>query len=72
MRLTEYIDYLNNGTKNVKRYTHYNPNYNGLRNLKVRRMNKDMLINNGETTGKRRFNGGLSEILAKLGCLDDE
>ena len=32
----------------------------------------DVLINNGETTGKRRFNGGLSEILAKLGCLDDE
>ena len=25
MRLTEYIDYLNNGRKNVKRYTHYNP-----------------------------------------------
>ena len=39
---------------------------------KRKRMNKDMLINNGETTGKRRFNGGLSEILAKLGCLDDE
>jgi len=26
MRLTEYIDYLNNGKKNVKRYTHYDPN----------------------------------------------
>ena len=29
-------------------------------------MDKDTLINNGETTGKRRFNGELSEILAMI------
>ena len=25
MRLTEYLDFINNGRKNVKRYTHFSP-----------------------------------------------
>ncbi|MCS5623186.1 MAG: hypothetical protein NZ735_04425 [Candidatus Marinimicrobia bacterium] len=66
MRLTEYIDYLNNGTKNAKRYSHYTPNYNGIRNLKVRRMSKDTSINKGETTEKQGFDGGLTDGRGKV------
>ena len=66
MRLTEYIDYLNNGTKNVKRYSHYSPSYNGLRNLKVRRMSKDTSINKEETTEKQGFDRGLTDGRGKV------
>ena len=40
MRLTEYIDYLNNGKKNVKRYTHYDPNADSRKSVIVKRPDK--------------------------------
>ena len=48
MRLTEYIDYLNNGRKNVKRYTHYNPDYRSQKSEEVKRLKKKIMKTNDD------------------------
>ena len=40
MRLTEYIDYLNNGKKNVNRYIHYDPDADSCKSVIVKRPQK--------------------------------
>ena len=45
MRLTEYIDYLNNGSKNEKRYTHYT--------MQSKRLIGNKKLNTEDTTGKK-------------------
>mgnify|MGYP001263751198 CR=1 FL=1 len=45
MRLTEYIDYLNNGAKNEKRYSHYT--------IKSKRFMDNKIFNADETTAKK-------------------